>query len=107
MLRKLNYSASPVTVTDIGSVVTTSKVRFITYGIYTIILTGTSYPYVYDGTTLTLLTSAALPALVYPEFGTSFAGFTIVNNPLVRNTLLISKSITSITQANCYAWTGT
>lgn len=66
--REVNYTASPVTSTDIGDIGTDNRCRFITYGIYTIILTGAGYPWVYDGTTLGQLTSGEIAVNTNPSF---------------------------------------
>lgn len=108
-LIEVNYTLDPVTVTDRGTITwlgSTAKVNFINYGTYTIILTGNSYPRVWDGTTLVQLTSSNVDVNTNPKFGARFAGFTVVNSELNKNAILISNPIGLATQTNAYDWNG-
>lgn len=91
--------------TDIWSIGTDNKCRYIEYGKYTIVLTGADDPYVYDWTTL--IQSTTITAWVNPEFGVKFAWFTVINSQLNRNVIYTSAPITLANQERCYDWTGT
>jgi hypothetical protein len=45
----------------------------VNYGKYTLILTGSGYPRVYDNSTLSQLTSSNIPANTNPSFGMRYA----------------------------------
>jgi hypothetical protein len=93
-------------VTDIWSIATDNKCRFIEYGKYTIILTWADKPRFYDGTTLTQVTTT-ITAWVNPQFGVKFAWFTVINSQLDRNVIYTSRPITLANQERCYDWVGT
>lgn len=96
-----------MTATDLGSIGTTGKVRFIPYGDFIIILVGNGFPYVWDGSTLTQLTSSNLTTGVNPQFGTRFAGFTAINSQLNTNVIYLSRPITVANQQYAYDRSGT
>lgn len=104
-LREIDYTADPVTDTDLWDMNAVGKVRFITYGIYTIILTEWQLPWLYDWTILTQLTNTHVPTGTNPTFGTRFAGFTVIQNVAKPNTILISRPITTANQEYCYDYT--
>lgn len=93
-------------VTDIGSIGTDNKCRFIEYGKYTIVLTWADKPRFYDGTTLTQV-STTITAWVNPQFWVKFAWFTVINSQLNRNVIYTSAPITLANQERCYDWVGT
>lgn len=93
-------------ITDIGSIATDNKCRFIEYGKYTIILTWADKPWYYDGTSLTQV-STTIPASVNPEFWVKFAWFTVINSQLNRNVIYTSAPITLANQERCYDWVWT
>lgn len=103
-LKKLNTTTNAVTsIQAIDS--TGGKVWFIGYGIYTIILTGVDYPWVYDWSTCTQLTSTNIAVNVNPSFGVRYAGFTVVNSQIgAKNVIRISRPIGVATQTNSYMW---
>jgi len=108
-LVEVNYTADPITITDrwaLTGLTSTTKCNFINYGIYTIILTGLWYPFVWDGATLTQLTSANIDVNSNPQFWTRFAGFTVVNSQVNKNAILISNPISLAVQTNAYDWNG-
>ena len=102
------YDIASTTNTDIGAISHTWKVRFITYGIYTIILTGAWYPRVWNGTSLTQLTDSSLPVNTNPSFAATYANFTIINDSIKPNTITVSRVITTTAQERAYArsWDG-
>lgn len=75
------------------------KARFITYGDYTIVLTGDQKPYYYDWST-------AWQATTWDnaEFGALFQRFTFVNKRDNPNVLYVSAPIDNNNQDNCYNW---
>jgi len=79
-----------------------SDVEFITFWIYTIILTGLDYPFVYDWTALTQLTVSNIEAWANPIYGAKFANFTFVSGN--ENVLYISVWMTAASQTNSYDW---
>lgn len=103
-LRKINIWSDPVTDTDIGDISYSGKVRFIEYGKYTIILTWSGYPWVYDNSTLSQLTSSNIAADTNPSFWVKYAGFTVVNSSLNENAIVISVPITLANQEKSYDW---
>lgn len=82
-------------------------VHFINYWKYTTILTWISKPYVYDWTTLTLLTTQCPD--VNPKIGNTYAWFTFIvwNTDATKNILYISMPITPTNPENAYNRTGT
>lgn len=96
------YDIDTDTNTSIWSISHTGKVRFIVYGIYTIILTGADYPRVWDWSTLSQLTDTDIEENTNPEFWDSYAGFTVVNDVLERNVIQVSQPILADTQENSY-----
>jgi len=61
-------------------------------------------PYVYDGTTLSAVTTYS--AGTAPRFGANFANFTWIAGGLTySNILYISRPIKATTQNYCYDWT--
>lgn len=93
-------------ITDLWSIGTDNKCRFIEYGKYTIILTWADKPRFYDGTTLTQVTTT-ITDWVNPQFGVKFAWFTVINSQLDRNVIYTSRPITLANQERCYEWIGT
>ncbi len=93
--------------TLIGGIATDNRCRFITYGIYTIILTWANYPWVYDGSTLVQLSSSNMDSWTNPSFWTTFAWFTVINDSKMPNVLHISVPITTVAQTNAYDWKST
>lgn len=94
------------TVTDIQAIDSVDgKVSFIPYGIYTIILTGVDYPWVYDWSTCTQLTATEIAADTNPSFGVKYAWFTVVNDTSwAKNIIKISRPIGIASQTNSYNW---
>lgn len=108
-LVEVNYTADPITITDrwaLTGLTSTTKCNFINYGIYTIILTGIWYPFVWDWSSLTQLTSTNIDVNSNPQFWTRFAGFTVVNSQVNKNAILISNPISLAVQTNAYDWNG-
>lgn len=103
---KVNVANDPVDLTSIGSITITTQCNTLVYGKYLIILTGVGYPRVYDGSSLTQLTSAVIANGTNPSFGASFTGYTIINSALNKNTVRISRPILPDTQVYCYDWVG-
>lgn len=95
------------TLTDLWNINTNNRCRFIVYGDYTIILTGDDRPYYYDGNTFAQVTSWELDANVNPQFWASFAWFTVINNQLDPNVMMVSRPITLANQGYCKDWKGT
>ena len=102
--RKINLTNDPIDQTTIGSISHTGAVRFIVYGIYTIILTWAGYPWVYNGTALTQLTSSEIANNTNPSFWAKYAWFSVVNSSLNPNAMLISKPATLAAPTNIYSW---
>lgn len=69
-------------------------------------MTGAGFPWVYDGTTLSQLNNTNITANVNSQFGTRFAGFTVVNSQLNSNIIYISRPITLANQTYAYTWLG-
>lgn len=103
-LRKINLASDPITDTDVGDISHSWPVNFVNYWKFTIILTGAGYPRVYDNATLVQLTDAKIPLNTNPSFGMRYAWFTVVNNNLVKNSILISRPITLANQERAYEW---
>lgn len=103
---KVNVANDPVDLTSIGSITITTQCNTLVYGKYLIILTGVGYPRVYDGSSLTQLTSTVIANGTNPSFWASFTGFTIINSALNKNTVRISRPILPDTQVYCYDWVG-
>lgn len=101
-LYSINLSNDPVDVTDIWDIWYSGSVNMVNYGKYTLILTGSGYPRVYDNSTLSQLTSSNIPANTNPSFGMRYAWFTIVNSNLDKNIIHISRPITQANQERCY-----
>jgi hypothetical protein len=72
-LRKINIGNDPIDDTDIGDISQSGKIRFINYGIYTIILTGEGYPRVYNNSSLSQLSSSNIAVNTNPSFGVRYA----------------------------------
>lgn len=83
-----------------------TDVNFITFGIYTIILTGSWFPFVFDGETMTQLTSSNIETGANPAYWAKFANFTFVSGNWEgkKNILYISIWITAAAQTNSYDW---
>lgn len=91
-------------VTDIQTIDSVDdKVSFITYWIYTIILTWVDYPRVYNWSTCTQLTSANLTDDTLPTFWVRYAWFTVINsNAWAKNAIKISRPVAIAAQNNSY-----
>ena len=106
----LGFSSSFATVswtvptTNNGSVWTGTFYSLINHGQYTIILTNNSNPYVWDGASLTQ--PSDILAGANPWFGARFAGFTVVENKVQSNTLLLSNPVTAAAPENAFDWAG-
>ena len=105
-LRKINTWNDPVDDTSIWDISFSGNVRFINYGIYTIILTGAGYPRVYNNTSLAQLTSSNIAVNTNPSFWVRYAWFTVVNSNLNSNVILISRPVTLANQEYSYDWAG-
>ena len=83
-----------------------TDVEFITFWIYTIILTGSDFPLVFDWTTLTQLTVANIEEGANPRYWAKFANFTFVsgNGTGKENVLYIGVWITAALQTNSFDW---
>lgn len=103
-LRSINLTNNPVDDTDIGSISHAGNVRFIVYGVYTIILTWVWFPRVYDGSTLVQLTNAVIPTGTNPSFWMRYAWFTVINDAANPNIIRISRPITLANQERAYDW---
>lgn len=101
------YDVDTDTNTSIGSISHTGSVDFIVYGIYTIILTWTDFPRVYNGSTLTQTTASNLKENANPSFGESYAWFTVVNDNDEKNIIHVSWPISAWTQENAFNWKAT
>lgn len=102
----ITYDLDTDTESNEWSISHTGKVRFITYWIYTIILTGIWYPRVWDWSALSQLTSSNITAWANPSFWAKFAWFTVVNDTTTTNTIRISQPISLAAQTNSYMRTG-
>lgn len=90
--------------TNIGTLPNDNDVGMITFGKYTIILTG-AQPYVYDGTTLSAVTSYV--ASSNPSFGTEFLNFTwVAGTGTLANVLYQSRPISATNPEYSYDWNG-
>lgn len=101
---KVNVWNNPVNLTSIWSITITTECNTLVYGKYLIILTGVGYPRVYDGSSLTQLTSTNIAVNTNPSFGASFTWYTVVNNQVNKNSILISRPILTWTQQYAYDW---
>ncbi len=90
--------------TNIGSLPNDNDQGIITFGKYTIILTG-AQPYVYDGSSLTAVTSYV--ASSNPSFGTEFLNFTwVAGTGTLANVLYQSRPISATNPEYSYDWNG-
>lgn len=104
-LKKLNLSTYAETVIwPITWLWSTARPSFVRYGIYTIILTWIDYPWVYDGSTLTQLTSTNISSSSNPDFGVQFAWFTAVHCTDKKNIIKFSRPVTLAAQTNSFMW---
>jgi len=90
-------------ITNLWSIATDNKCRFIEYGKYTIILTWADKPRFYDWSTLTQV-STTITSWVNPQFWVKFAWFTVINSQLNSNVIYTSRPITLANQERCYDW---
>jgi len=95
------------TLTSKWSIGVDTVVNFVNYWKYTLIFTGSGYPYYYDWTTLTQTTSTVCPN-VNPIIADRFTWFTFMsgNTADKENVLYISRPITEANQSYCYDWVG-
>jgi len=92
------------TYTDKGALPNDNLVYPVTYGKYTILLSG-GVPYVYDGTTLSAVTTYVSGSK--PRFGVTFANFTwMAGGDTYSNILYISRPTTAANPEYCYDFTG-
>ena len=85
-----------------------NNINFVNHNKYVIILDGAGYPMLWDGATLSTLTSSAIEASANPDKGVVFADFTVLaGTGAFVNKLYISRPITATTPANAYNWDGT
>lgn len=104
----LDLDANSDTQVSTISLPSDSKVHFVTFGKYIIVLTGEWYPFVYDGTTWSQTSSSNIESGANPRFGTVFAKFTLVAwGWAKKNHLYISRWITATNTAYSYDRTGT
>lgn len=101
-LKLINLTTN--TVSDIGSIGTDTNVNIFNHWKYSIILTWVSKPYVYDGTTLTLLTTTAPDENVL--IWVPFSWFTVVagNKAATYNNIYFSRPVTIANPEYAYDW---
>lgn len=101
-LKSVNLTTAALV--DIGAIGTDAEVSIFNHWAYSIILTWISKPYIYDWTTLTLLTTTSPD--VNPIIWETFSWFTVIvgNTTATENFIYFSRPVTPTNPTYAYDW---